>query len=145
MSVDMEQCGMVGVKYTRTRLPATWMSSAETTRSCSRDTGCSGSVTAEEVWGGVLALGLGWTATWKGKQEVGATPRSPLATAIPFHDQTQLLTKHLIRINLLASLFVLRALVVTADTLVVEVSQLGLRGGVLAVGVGPERVVPAAC
>lgn len=44
MRVDMEQCGIVGVRYTNTRFPATWISSGFTTRSCSKDTGCSGSV-----------------------------------------------------------------------------------------------------
>lgn len=42
--VDMEQCGMVGVRYTNTLLPETCMSSGLTTRSCSSETGCSGSV-----------------------------------------------------------------------------------------------------
>jgi hypothetical protein len=44
INVDMEQCGIVGVRYTSTLLPETCMSSGLTTRSCSSETGCSGSV-----------------------------------------------------------------------------------------------------
>lgn len=44
MRVDMEQCGIVGVRNTNTRLPETCMSSGLTTLSCSSETGCSGSV-----------------------------------------------------------------------------------------------------
>lgn len=80
INVDIEQCGIVGVRYTSTRLPTTWMSSRLTTRSCSSDTGCSGSVTLRRRSGvspsGASELSEAKRGSRRGQAECGGSEAS---------------------------------------------------------------------
>lgn len=115
IKVDMEQCGIVGVRYTNTLLPATWMSSGVTTRSCSSETGCSGSVIDRS----------------KSAQSASDSAFSGLATAmLPRRIsvvETRRLTKDLLGVNLFPLLFARPSFIRQGVTLGIGVPQKRLR------------------